>query len=211
MWAGGSSPVTCATSPRPSLAGSRWFRGERREPSKTHRRHRQRLFPRSPQPHEPTALRHFAPLARTKSHREDLAATRSDPGRLSGRCGTRARFLDEHSNAVFAGHCALCLSPPAALRDAGNRPCRFDDQMALESLPDLIELARLAGEHETAVVALVDTSTARLFVTRREFPPRGGRAGRGQLPASSWPNRSTQWLPTKERRVSCCPATQRRF
>jgi hypothetical protein len=33
--------------------------------------------------------------------------------------------------------------------------------------PDLFQLARLVDEHETAVVAVVDSNTSRLFVTRR--------------------------------------------
>jgi stalled ribosome rescue protein Dom34 len=36
-------------------------------------------------------------------------------------------------------------------------------------VPDLFQLARLVDEQETAVVALVDTNTTRLFVTRRGF------------------------------------------
>ena len=45
----------------------------------------------------------------------------------------------------------------------------FDNQVALEPVPDLLQLARLVDEQETAVVALVDTNTARLFVTRSGF------------------------------------------
>ena len=45
----------------------------------------------------------------------------------------------------------------------------FDNFVALEPLPDLFQLARLIDEHETSVIALVDTNTARMFVTRRGF------------------------------------------
>src|SRR5689334_14750324 len=43
----------------------------------------------------------------------------------------------------------------------------FEDQVTVASQPDLFQLARLVDEHETAVVAVVDSSTSRLFVTRR--------------------------------------------
>jgi peptide subunit release factor 1 (eRF1) len=45
----------------------------------------------------------------------------------------------------------------------------FDDEIVLEPVPELFQLAHLADEQETAVVALVDTNTARMFVTRRGF------------------------------------------
>ncbi len=43
----------------------------------------------------------------------------------------------------------------------------FDNQVAVGPAPDLFQLARLLDDLETAVVALVDTNTARLFVVRR--------------------------------------------
>ena len=42
----------------------------------------------------------------------------------------------------------------------------FRDSVSAEPRPDLFQLARLIDEHETAVVALVDSNTARLLVTR---------------------------------------------
>jgi stalled ribosome rescue protein Dom34 len=45
----------------------------------------------------------------------------------------------------------------------------FENQVALEPMPDLFQLARLVDEQQTAVVALVDTNTTRLFVTRSGF------------------------------------------
>jgi peptide subunit release factor 1 (eRF1) len=42
----------------------------------------------------------------------------------------------------------------------------FHDSVTAGATPDLFQLARLIDEHETAVVALVDTNTARLYVTR---------------------------------------------
>lgn len=42
----------------------------------------------------------------------------------------------------------------------------FENQVTVASSPDLFQLARLADERETSVVAVVDTNTARLFVYR---------------------------------------------
>jgi peptide subunit release factor 1 (eRF1) len=42
----------------------------------------------------------------------------------------------------------------------------FENQVAVGPTPDLFQLARLLDDQETAVVAVVDTNTARLFVTR---------------------------------------------
>jgi stalled ribosome rescue protein Dom34 len=43
----------------------------------------------------------------------------------------------------------------------------FEDQITVGPQPDLFQLARLVDEQETAVVAVVDSNTSRLFVTRR--------------------------------------------
>jgi hypothetical protein len=43
----------------------------------------------------------------------------------------------------------------------------FEDQVTVAQQPDLFQLARLVDEHETAVVAVVDSNRSRLFVTRR--------------------------------------------
>jgi peptide chain release factor subunit 1 len=42
----------------------------------------------------------------------------------------------------------------------------FEDEVSVDSVPQLFQLARLLDEHETAVIAIVDTNTARLFVSR---------------------------------------------
>jgi hypothetical protein len=42
----------------------------------------------------------------------------------------------------------------------------FENQVSAAPVPDLFQLARLLEEQETAVVAVVDSNTARLFVTR---------------------------------------------
>ncbi len=43
----------------------------------------------------------------------------------------------------------------------------FENQVTVAPQPDLFQLARLVDEHETAVVAVVDSNTSRVFVTRR--------------------------------------------
>jgi peptide chain release factor subunit 1 len=50
----------------------------------------------------------------------------------------------------------------------------FETQVSAGPIADLYQLARLLDEHETSVIAVVDTSTCRLFVTRR-----GGLVERG--------------------------------
>jgi hypothetical protein len=51
----------------------------------------------------------------------------------------------------------------------------FANQISAGPTPDLFQLARLLDEQETAVVALVDSNTARLFVTRAgTLEERGG-------------------------------------
>jgi hypothetical protein len=45
----------------------------------------------------------------------------------------------------------------------------FQNQVSARPAPDLFQLAQLLDEQETSVVAIVDTNTARLFVTRSGF------------------------------------------
>jgi ribosomal protein L30E len=78
------------------------------------------------------------------------------------------RFFDEHAAPYLQG-VAIFACHRLQFFETLETGVPFDDQVALEPLPDLFQLTRLADEHETAVVALVDTSTARLFVTRRGF------------------------------------------
>lgn len=78
------------------------------------------------------------------------------------------RFFDEHAEPYLQG-VALFACNRHQLFEVLETGVPFDDFVALEPLPDLFQLARLIDEHETSVVALVDTNTARLFVTRRGF------------------------------------------
>ncbi len=43
----------------------------------------------------------------------------------------------------------------------------FENEVAVGRVPQLFQLARLLDDHETAVIAVVDSNTARLFVSRR--------------------------------------------
>jgi ribosomal protein L30E len=78
------------------------------------------------------------------------------------------RFFDEHAEPWLTG-VALFACHRHQLFEVLEAGVPFDDQLVLEPLPDLFQLARLIDEQETAVIALVDTSTARLFVRRRGF------------------------------------------
>lgn len=78
------------------------------------------------------------------------------------------RFFDEHAEPYLQG-VAIFACNRHQLFETLETGVPFDDLVALEPLPDLFQLARLIDEHETSVVALVDTNTARLFVTRRGF------------------------------------------
>ncbi len=78
------------------------------------------------------------------------------------------RFFDEHAEPYLQG-VVLFACNRHQLFEVLETGVPFDDLVALEPLPDLFQLARLIDEHETSVVALVDTNTARMFVTRRGF------------------------------------------
>lgn len=86
---------------------------------------------------------------------------RSDVARMQ-------RFFDEHAEPWLSG-VALFACHRHQLFEVLETGVPFENQLVLEPLPDLFQLARLIDEQETAVVALVDTNTARLFVTRRGF------------------------------------------
>lgn len=78
------------------------------------------------------------------------------------------RFFDEHAEPYLQG-VAIFACHRIQLFEVLETSVPFDDQVVLEPLPDLFQLAHLVDEQETAVIALVDTNTARLFVTRRGF------------------------------------------
>ncbi|MBV9229670.1 MAG: host attachment protein [Chloroflexi bacterium] len=77
-------------------------------------------------------------------------------------------FLDEHAEPWLQG-VAIFACTSRQLFEVIETGVPFENQVALEPVPDLFQLARLVDEQETAVVALVDTNTTRLFVTRSGF------------------------------------------
>ncbi len=77
------------------------------------------------------------------------------------------RYLDEHAGPWQGVALFVCNSHN--LFEVIETGVPFENQVSLEAVPDLFELARLVDEQETAVVALVDTNTTRLFVTRSGF------------------------------------------
>ncbi len=77
-------------------------------------------------------------------------------------------FFDEHAESWLQG-VAIFACHRHQLFEVLETGVPFEDQVVLEPFPDLFQLAHLIDEYETAVVALVDTNTARLFVIRRGF------------------------------------------
>lgn len=77
-------------------------------------------------------------------------------------------YLDEHAGPWLEG-VAMFACNSHQLFEVIETGVPFENQVALEPFPDLFQLARLVDEQETAVIALVDTNTTRLFVTRRGF------------------------------------------
>lgn len=77
-------------------------------------------------------------------------------------------FLDEHAEPWLQG-VAMFACNSHQLFEVIETGVPFENQVALEPVADLFQLALLVDEQETAVVALMDTNTTRLFVTRRGF------------------------------------------
>jgi stalled ribosome rescue protein Dom34 len=74
-------------------------------------------------------------------------------------------FLDEEFDPAAHGLAVFACSG-IDLWEVVQAGVPFRDSVSAGPRPDLFQLARLVDEHETAVVALVDTNTHRLFVTR---------------------------------------------
>lgn len=77
-------------------------------------------------------------------------------------------YIEEHAEAKLQG-LAIFACASHNLFEVLESGVPFVDQVALEDKPDIFQLAHLIDEQETSLVALVDTNTARLFVTRRGF------------------------------------------
>src|SRR5689334_19745066 len=75
-----------------------------------------------------------------------------------------ARHLDDDVPAEAQG-VALFTCAAEGLFETVAVGVPFENQAVAAPLPDLFQLARLLDDQETAVVAVVDTNTARIFVT----------------------------------------------
>ncbi len=77
--------------------------------------------------------------------------------------------IDEYLKAEVAPETyglAIFASSGQELFEVVAAGVAFDSHIAAGTMPDLFQLAQLLDDQESAVVALVDTSTLRLFVTR---------------------------------------------
>lgn len=77
-------------------------------------------------------------------------------------------YIDNHAEVWLQG-LAIFACQRLNLFEVLETGVPFENQVVLEPKPDLFQLAHLLDEEETVVIALVDTNTARLFVTRRGF------------------------------------------
>jgi hypothetical protein len=89
---------------------------------------------------------------------DDFDSFKADEQRIS-------EFLDAELDSATQG-LALFACHAIGLWEVAQVGVPFRDSVSAGPRPDLFQLARLIDEHETAVVALVDSNTARLFVTR---------------------------------------------
>ena len=78
-----------------------------------------------------------------------------------------ARYLDDVP--PDAQGVALFTCAAADLFETVTVGVPFENQVVAAPVPDLFQLARLLDEQETVVVAVVDTNTARIFVTRTGY------------------------------------------
>ena len=77
-------------------------------------------------------------------------------------------YIDNHAEPWLQGVAIFVCQRPDFF-EVLETGVPFENQVMLEPEPDLFQLAHLIDEEETVVMALVDTNTARLFVTRRGF------------------------------------------
>ena len=89
----------------------------------------------------------------------ELDSIRQDAERIE-------RYLEDEYDVVTDG-LALFACAGRGLFETVEAGVPFEDQVTVAPQPDLFQLARLVDEHETAVVAVVDSNTSRVFVTRR--------------------------------------------
>jgi hypothetical protein len=89
----------------------------------------------------------------------ELDSIREDAHRID-------RYLEDEYD-VAADGLALFACAGRGVFETVEAGVPFEDQVTVGPQPDLFQLARLVDEHETAVVAVVDSNTSRIFVTRR--------------------------------------------
>lgn len=77
-------------------------------------------------------------------------------------------YIDNHAENWLQG-LAIFACQRLNLFEVLETGVPFENQVVLEPKPDLFQLAHLIDEEETVVMALVDTNTARLFVSRSGF------------------------------------------
>jgi peptide chain release factor subunit 1 len=77
-------------------------------------------------------------------------------------------YIENHAEPWLRG-LAIFASHEHGLFETLETGVAFQNQVMFEPYPDLFQLARLLDEQETVVIAVVDTNTTRLFVTRRGF------------------------------------------
>jgi len=75
------------------------------------------------------------------------------------------RYLDEQAPVAAQG-VAIFASARHGLFETIATAVPFETRVSARAEPDLFQLARLLDDRETAVVAVVDSNTARLFVSR---------------------------------------------
>jgi hypothetical protein len=74
-------------------------------------------------------------------------------------------FLDERFDRSSQG-LALFACSGAGLWETIETGTPFEDEVGADEVPQLFQLARLVDEQQTVVVAVVDSNTARLFLSR---------------------------------------------
>ncbi|CAN5615618.1 Vms1/Ankzf1 family peptidyl-tRNA hydrolase [soil metagenome] len=74
-------------------------------------------------------------------------------------------FLDDDFDRAAQG-LAIFACSGTGLWETLETGTPFEDQVSAGSVPELFQLARLLDEQQTAIVAVVDSNTARLFVSR---------------------------------------------
>jgi ribosomal protein L30E len=89
---------------------------------------------------------------------EDLESFQADSERIQA-------YLDEEFDRSAQG-LAIFACSGTGLWETVEAGTPFEDQVTAGPVPDLFQLARLLDEQQTAVVAVVDSNTARLFVSR---------------------------------------------